>query len=147
MVCLRSAPLPGPAPAAKTMASHPSTALPIPSPTSSASKIDHHRLGAVGRNITRLLLLADESPDLMAIFGQHPYQTPRRLAVRASDQNPHETTSFESGSTSRLARSSLRLSLVSPPPCRRLVSTALRALSAFQPSRLEASPRAQNQPP
>src|SRR5215203_6018963 len=109
-------------------------------------QIDHHRLGAVGLDITRLLLFADEPPDLVAIFGQHPYQTPRRLAVRASDQNPHETTSFESGSTSRLARSSLRLSLVSPPPCRRLVSTALR-LSAFQPSRPEASPRAQNLPP
>jgi hypothetical protein len=33
----------------------------------------------------------------VAIFGQHPYQTPRRLSVRASDQNPHETTSFEPG--------------------------------------------------
>src|SRR5215217_3062889 len=110
-------------------------------------QIDHHRLGAVGLDIARLLLLADEPPDLVAFFGQHPYQTPRRLAMRASDQNPHETTSLESGSTSRLARSSLRLSLVSPPPCRRLVSTALRALSAFQPSRPEASPRAQNLPP
>src|ERR671920_2054704 len=53
-------------------------------------QIDHHRLGAVGLDIVCLLLLADESPDLVAIFGQHPYQTPRRLAVRASNQNPHE---------------------------------------------------------
>src|SRR5919107_1210118 len=60
-------------------------------------QIDHHRLGAVGLDIACLLLLADESRDLVAIFGQHPYQTPRRLAVRASDQYPHEITSFEPG--------------------------------------------------
>src|SRR5215208_4984395 len=69
--------------------------------------IDHHRLGAVRLDIACLHLLADESPDLVAIFGQHPYQTPRRLAVRASDQNPHETTSFEPGPPCRLARSGL----------------------------------------
>src|SRR5215218_4958108 len=58
-------------------------------------EVDHHRLGAVGLDIARLLLLADQSPDLMAICGQHPYQTPRRLAMSTSDQNPHESTSFE----------------------------------------------------
>src|SRR5215210_616761 len=59
-------------------------------------EIDHHRLGAVRLDVACLLLLADQPPDLVAIRDQHPYQAPRRLAVRASDQNPQETTSFES---------------------------------------------------
>src|SRR5919112_2091598 len=74
-------------------------------------QVDHHRLGTVRLDIACLLLLADESPDLVTIFGQHPYQTPRRLAVRASDQNPHETTSFEPGPQCRLARYALRARL------------------------------------
>src|SRR5215213_10391079 len=95
-------------------------------------QIDHHRLGAVRLDIACLLLLADESPDLVAIFGQHPYQTPRRLAVRASDQNPHETTSFEPEPHCRLARSALRASLVSTVPCRRLVNTLQPSAAASQ---------------
>src|SRR5215212_8851710 len=92
-------------------------------------QIDHHRLGAVGLDIARLLLLADEPPDLVAFFGQHPYQTPRRLAMRASDQNPHEN--YLLGTITTLQ-----------------VSTRQPSASAFSTSasRPIASPRASNFP-
>src|SRR5215212_4052123 len=93
-------------------------------------QVDHHRLGAVRLDIACLLLLADESPDLVAIFGQHPYQTPRCLAVRASDQNPHETTSFEPG----LPWSLQRIEEGSTLPQSALVSKSARRFAALSTS-------------
>src|SRR5215213_3125800 len=105
------------------MASHPSTALPIPPPTSSASRST--TTGSAPSASTSPVCSSLRTSPLTSWPSSASILT-RRLAVlpcAPATKTITKTTSFESGSTSRLARSSLRLSLLSTPPCRRLVST------------------------
>src|SRR5215212_8126233 len=57
-------------------------------------EVNQHGLCAVGFDVGHLLLLADQPPHLVPVLGEHPYQPPRRLAVRPRYENLHSRSPY-----------------------------------------------------
>ena len=88
MLDLRSAPLPGPAPAANTTASAPAIAL-RDLVDRGLLQVAHDRLAAVGAQVVLVRRVADQPADPVAARDEQPRQPPRDLPVSTCDHDVH----------------------------------------------------------